>query len=117
LNVGPITFINQVVGGAAQPSAWTFTVAGDPAPIPHNGIVTLTVGNYTVTAVGPAEYILTGASGACTLNNGQVRLTVTNQGGICTITNTRQTGQVTFSKQVASGTAQPSAWTFTLNSG
>src|SRR5690606_18396393 len=104
-------------GGVAQPSDWTFTVADDPTPIAHNQVVAVPVGQHIVNEAGPQGYIVSGASGACALQNGQIRLTVTLNGGVCTITNTRETGQVTFIKQVNSGSASANEWTFDLISG
>ncbi len=116
-DTAPIAFIKNVVGGVAQPSAWSFTVDSDPTPIAHNETVTLTFGSHIVTESGPAGYTLTGAGGACALNNGQIGLTVTTAGGTCTITNTRQTGQITFIKDADGGPSDDNQWTFSLISG
>ncbi len=116
-NTGPVTFMKQVVGGAASPGDWSFTMDSNPTPIAHGETVTLTVGSYLISESGPAEYTLTGASGVCALVNGQIELTVTNADGTCTITNTRNTGTVTLIKQVIGGSASPADWTFSATSG
>src|SRR5262249_58400623 len=62
-------------------------------------------------------YTLTGASGACSLSEGVVTLTVTTDGGTCTVTNTRDTGQITFQKTVSGGDAEPGDFTFHVGDG
>lgn len=98
-DTGRITFDKVVVGGTAKDSEFTFTVNntdykdGDSASLP--------TGTYDVTESGPDGYTLTDASGACSLDQqGNITLTVTTQGGTCTITNTRDTGKLIVHKNV-----------------
>ncbi|MEM7116119.1 MAG: hypothetical protein AAF614_27020 [Chloroflexota bacterium] len=113
---GTITFVKSVSGGSSSPSDWTFDITGGQQDIAHNGQATLDTGSYTVTEDGPAGYSLTGASGACSYDaqSGEITLTVTDAGGTCTVTNTRDQGTITFVKSVANGQALPTEFSFDI---
>jgi hypothetical protein len=117
LPLAVVTFVKQVTGGAATPDAWRFAIQDGPQDIAPNQAVTLTVGSYTVNETSPDGYTLTAASGVCALVNGQIHLTVTLAGGTCTLVSTRDTGEITFVKQVLGGSATANDWRFTLTSG
>ncbi len=117
VDTAPITFIKIVDVGSAAPSAWTFNAGNDHPSIQHNETVTLTVGSHIVTEAGPTGYMPTVASGACALVDGQIELTVTPQGGTCTVTNTRQMATIKFVKDADGGASDDNEWTFNLVSG
>ncbi len=120
---GQITFIKDADGGAADDNDWQFTLVSGPAGAPlHSKIANqqalmLDTGTYVVTESGPADYHLKSAEGVCAVVNGQIQLTVSEAGGICEVDNDRDTGKISFRKQVASGPALPSEWTFSLSNG
>ncbi len=114
---GEIRFVKHVVGGTALSEDWRFDITDGPQEIAHNATVSLAPGTYLVSERGPAEYNLTGASGACTLVNGQISLTVTNADSTCTITNTRKVGTITFIKDADGGAADDEDWKFQLKNG
>jgi uncharacterized repeat protein (TIGR01451 family) len=95
-------FEKRVEGGDAKPSDWAFTVDGQTTA--HGSSLDLYPGNYTVTEDGGADnnanYQPTAASGACSLEDGQIRLTVTAEGGICTVINGRSMGSLDVVKMV-----------------
>jgi hypothetical protein len=120
---GQITFVKDADGGAANDDDWTFRLVSGPAGatlltnLAHEQVVTLDTGSYVVAESGPAGYHLHGATGVCQVVNGQIQLTVTTAGGICEVDNHRDTGEITFVKQVLGGSATPADWRFTLTSG
>ncbi|MFC2037626.1 hypothetical protein ACFLYD_06645 [Chloroflexota bacterium] len=95
-------FEKRVEDGDAKPSDWTFTVDGQTAG--HGSSLALYPGDYTVTEDGgaknTADYQLAAASGACSLQDGQIGLMVTDEGGICTVTNSRSMGSLDVVKVV-----------------
>lgn len=105
-----------VGGGPGNDSDWTFTLFGQPGSYHDGSTVMLpTNTNYEVLESSPYDtlYTLTGASGACHLDNGHIILQTGEQGGTCVIENTRKTGRVTFQKIVNLG--NPDSWTFTVD--
>ncbi len=94
-NTGDITFEKVVVNGEAQPNEFTFHVNGNDY---NNGDQdTFLVGQYQLTEDGPDGYSLVNAEGACELSQGDispVKLTVTENGGTCTITNQADNGKI-----------------------
>lgn len=110
---GAVTFKRVVQGGNAQPSEWVTMVNGQPMPL--NTPVTLDTNTYVVTEAGPPDYVVTAASGICTLDKGQIKLTVTEEGGECGLISTRGIGPVGFVMYPGGGTAQASEWSFIVN--
>ncbi|HRA65409.1 MAG TPA: hypothetical protein PL187_05255, partial [Caldilinea sp.] len=68
------------------PEAWSFVV--NSQEVDHNQTLLMPVGTYGVTVNGPFGYHVAGASGACALADGAVRVTVTVFGGACTVQTT-----------------------------
>lgn len=99
-DTGSIDFLKVVSGGSAVASDWTFTISGGNGIAKSGDTKTYPTGSYTVTESGPADYTLTNATGVCSLNSNVVTLDVTAQGGTCTITNTRNTGELLVHKLV-----------------
>ena len=110
---GVVTFKRIVQGGNAQPSEWVTMVNGQPMPL--DTPVTLDTNTYTVIEVGPPDYVVTAVSGICTLDKGQIKLTVTEEGGECGLISTRGIGPVGFVMYPGGGTAQASEWSFIVN--
>ncbi len=110
---GVITFKRVVQGGNAQPSDWVTMVNGQPMPL--DTPVTLDTNTYIVTESGPPDYVVTAASGVCVLDKGQIKLTVTEEGGECGLISTRGIGPVGFVMYPGGGTAQASEWSFVVN--
>ncbi|HAJ34478.1 MAG TPA: hypothetical protein DCL15_02120 [Chloroflexi bacterium] len=110
---GIVTFKRVVQGGNAQPSDWVTMVNGQPMPL--DTPVTLDTNTYTVIESGPPDYVVTAASGICALDKGQIKLTVTEEGGECGLISTRGIGPVGFVMYPGGGTAQASEWSFIVN--
>jgi archaellum component FlaF (FlaF/FlaG flagellin family) len=110
---GTVTFKRIVQGGNAQPSEWVTMVNGQPMPL--DTPVTLDTNTYTVIEAGPPDYVVTAASGICALDKGQIKLTVTEEGGECGLISTRGIGPVGFVMYPGGGTAQASEWSFIVN--
>ena len=72
-----ITFVKVVANGPATPDQWTFDVVETQATdIPHMGTASLEPGEYIVTESGPEGYIAIDAEGVCSLEDGEIVLTV-----------------------------------------
>jgi len=112
-NTGAVTFTRIVQGGDAQPSDWVTLVDGQPMPL--DTPVVLDTATYIVTESGPPDYVVTAASGICALDKGQIKLTVTDEGGECGLVSTRGIGPVGFVMYPGGGTAQASEWSFVVN--
>ncbi len=110
---GDIAFLKNVRGGTSVPGDWTFTISGNGTAV-SGDTKTYDTGSYTVTESGPDNYTLTSASGACSLTNDVVALTVTKQGGTCTITNTRNTADLNVVK-VVDDKSPLTDWSFSLD--
>lgn len=96
---GNIQFLKSVSGGTSVPSDWEFTIGGGNGTAKSGDTKTYPTGNYTITESGPAGYSRTGISGtACSVVGGVINLNVTENGGTCTIFNTRDTGSITLDK-------------------
>lgn len=114
---GLVAFEKIVSGGTAVPADWTFSVSGVAGTFASGSSVTLNTGVYTVTESGPANYTATGASGTCgSLSSSSATLTVTEQGGTCTFTNTRDMGNLKAVKTVDDG-SNLTQWSFALDGG
>ncbi len=110
---GNITFTRVVQGGDAQPADWVTLVNGQPMPL--NEPIALATASYVVTESGPPDYVVTAASGTCALDRGQIKLTVTEEGGECGLVSTRGIGPVGFVMYPGGGNAQASEWSFVVN--
>jgi archaellum component FlaF (FlaF/FlaG flagellin family) len=110
---GAVTFTRIVQGGGAQPSDWVTLVNGQPMPL--DTPVVLDTNTYIVTESGPPDYVVTAASGICALDRGQIKLTVTEEGGECGLVSTRGIGPVGFVMFPGGGNAQASEWSFVVN--
>lgn len=97
-DTGRITFDKVVVGGTAKDGDFTFTVNNQNYK--DGDAASFLTGSYALTEGAVTGYTLTGASGACSLGQNGVTLSVTTQGGTCTITNTRDTGTLIVHKDV-----------------
>ncbi len=102
-NTGLISFLKNVVGGTASASDWLFTVSDAAGTTAHSGDSrTILTGSYGVLeSGGPIGYTLTTDNtpgNVCTLSNGIITLMVSQAGGLCSITNTRDTGSVKVNK-------------------
>jgi len=97
--IGTITFDKIVVGGDADESGWIFRVLDQLFSDGDQGI--FDTGTYTVIESGPDGYTATDVGGVCSnLDGVSATLTVTEGGGVCRFTNTRDIGSVTVNKQV-----------------
>jgi len=81
--VGPVGFVVVPSGGTAQPSAWEFAVAGQR--IPHNGALLMPIGVFPISLVGPADYVVTGATGICSYDGADITMVVGTEGGTCNL--------------------------------
>lgn len=98
-NTGHVTFDKVVPGHQDAESLFTFHVDGTGTY--HDGDSTdLEIGTYTVTEDAVSGYSFDSASGICAYNNGKIVMTVTENGGTCTVTNTRDTGKIKVNKCV-----------------
>ncbi len=99
-DTGTVTITKEVIGGTALPSDWDFSISSVAGTFKSGNSVTLPTGSYTVTESGPADYSATGVTGICSgLQGGTATMTVTENGGTCTFTNTRDTGSLKVNKQ------------------
>lgn len=81
--VGPVGFVVAPSGGTALPSAWEFAVAGQR--IPHNGALLMPIGVFAISLVGPADYVVTAATGICSYDGTDISLVVGTVGGTCNL--------------------------------
>lgn len=122
-----LTLSKQVDLGAAEPTAWTLSASGPSTISGAAGAASVTdarvaPGEYSLTeSGGPAGYEQTGL--VC-LDDEQTEVPLTDGNRItlaagqevtCTFTNTTTMGTLTLVKEVASGSAAPSAWTLTAD--
>lgn len=119
-NTGNITFEKQISGTQTDPNAWTFNITGTNGNFTaKNGDVkSLPLGTYTITeSGGPANYHWSSSAGVCSGPDGSDGiLTVTSNGGTCTIVNKRDVSA--FTAQKLDENNQPVAgWKFKLNDG
>jgi uncharacterized delta-60 repeat protein len=112
-NTGDVIFRRVVQGGSAQSEDWVTLVNGQSMPL--NTLVTLPTNTYIVTESGPPDYVVTAASGICALDRGQIKLTVTEEGGECGLVSTRGVGPVGFVMFPGGGTSQADEWSFVVN--
>jgi len=99
-DTGLITIEKIVVGGNALPSDWDFSISSVAGTFKSGDSVTVPTGSYTVTESGPSDYSATAATGICSgLQGGTATMTVTENGGTCTFTNTRDTGSLKVNKR------------------
>lgn len=99
-NTGSVTIVKEVVGGTALPADWDFTISSVAGTFKSGNSVTLPTGSYTVTESGPADYSATAVTGICSgLQGSTATMTVTENGGTCTFTNTRDTGSLKVNKR------------------
>lgn len=110
---GDVTFTRVVRGGSAQPADWVTMVSGQPMPL--DTPTAIATNTYIVTESGPPDYVITTVSGICTLDRGQIKLTVTEEGGECALISTRGIGPVGFVMFPGGGNAQASEWSFVVN--
>jgi hypothetical protein len=108
-----VIFRRVVQGGSAQSEDWVTLVNGQSMPL--NTLVTLPTNTYIVTESGPPDYVVTAASGICALDRGQIKLTVTEEGGECGLVSTRGVGPVGFVMFPGGGTSQADEWSFVVN--
>jgi uncharacterized repeat protein (TIGR01451 family) len=117
VKTGKVKFTKVVSGGTAVPSDWSFALSGVSGTFHSGDSTTLPVGTYTVTESGPANYTATDVSGVCgNLSGASATLTVTENRGTCTFTNTRDTGNLKVVKVVDDGSAL-TQWSFALDGG
>lgn len=117
-DAGNITFEKQIVGTPTDPNVWTFNITGTNGNFTaKNGDTkSLPLGTYTITeSGGPTNYHWFSSSGVCSGPDGSDgTLTVTSNGGICTIVNKRDVSA--FTAQKLDENNQPIAgWKFKLN--
>jgi uncharacterized repeat protein (TIGR01451 family)/LPXTG-motif cell wall-anchored protein len=120
---GSITFVKEVLGGDAEPTDWEFDVLN--VGTFQNGTFVFNTGTYSVTETSNVlGYSLTSVSGVCSnpnLANGSATLTVSEQGGTCTFTNTRDTGSIKVNKLLDSDangsfeTVNPASFNWSLD--
>jgi archaellum component FlaF (FlaF/FlaG flagellin family) len=110
---GEVIFTRVVRGGGAQPADWVTMVGGQPMPL--DTPTAIATNTYIVTESGPPDYVITTVSGICTLDRGQIKLTVTEEGGECALISTRGIGPVGFVVVPGGGNAQASEWSFVVN--
>jgi uncharacterized delta-60 repeat protein len=114
-NTRPVIITKVVEGGNATPADWSFIVADQT--ISHTGQLLLAPGAYPVTESGPAGYSLVAASGDCALVGGAAQLTVpatSGSTGVCTLTNRRDAGTITFRTTVEGNGAAADSFTYTV---
>ncbi|MFA6512027.1 MAG: SdrD B-like domain-containing protein [Patescibacteria group bacterium] len=127
-NTATITFDKVVLGGGpAMDQDWTFTIDGQAGSWKDGQSVALPTGTgpYTVheSSAYDAQYTLTGASGACSLVKGEIKLNVGDENATCTVTNARKTGTITVNKKFDdNGDGQidrtnPGTWTWDVVGG
>ena len=97
-----VIFDKVVIGGdPGTEDDWSFTIGGVPGSFGDGDAVTLlTNETYDVTESSSYDnlYTLTGASGVCSLVNGQIVMNTGAQGGTCVVENTRDTGTIDGTK-------------------
>ncbi|MFH1170933.1 MAG: hypothetical protein V1778_00105 [bacterium] len=102
-NLTRVTFDKVMVGGGpANEGSWSFALNGNGAYHDGDGALVPTNTQLTVTESSAFDdlYTLTGASGVCSLTRDGIVLNSGEEGGTCTIENTRDTGTVVVHKNV-----------------
>lgn len=116
-DTGNVSF-HKVIDNQPNADVSGFTFHANGAVYHDGSSATLQTGSYDVTEDATTGYALVGASGICSYNptNGHVTMNVGANGGVCTITNHRIQGHVTFVKVVANQRdANLSSFVFTTN--
>ncbi|MFA6098648.1 MAG: SpaA isopeptide-forming pilin-related protein [Patescibacteria group bacterium] len=112
--------VKKVVSGSTEPSAsWSMhvkqsdqEVSGSPAAGTSTGTsYTLPTGTYNVSETGGPSNFTASFSADCV--NGTATVTA-GQTVTCTVTNTRDTGHITFNKIVSGGSAHDNDFTFSV---
>jgi len=98
---GQIEFL-KIVEGEADPLDWFFSILGLQGTWQSGNIAELNTGSYTVSETDMSGYTLTNTDGEICYDHDGISATlfVTENGGVCSFTNTRDTGSVTVNKQV-----------------
>ena len=114
-----LTLVKKVSGGTSVVADWTLTATG-PSTItgkttdPAVTGATVPTGTFNLTESGPANY--SPSAWVCTGATSQTATSVTLAKGAkatCTITNTRDTAELTLVKKVSGGTSVVADWTLT----
>ena len=99
---GNVVIDKIVIGGAALESDWIFTIFSVLGTYQDGSQLTLNTGSYTISETTSVPgYTLTSVGGICSgMSTPSATLTVSERGGTCVFTNTRDTGSVKVNKQL-----------------
>lgn len=101
---GEILLDKILFGGTALPSDWAFSILGWSGTYYDGDTIELPTGTYSISESSEVlGYSLTLVGGICSDQDGlSATLTVTENGGACSFTNTRDTGSIVVNKLVDS---------------
>ncbi|HJY98616.1 MAG TPA: SdrD B-like domain-containing protein [Patescibacteria group bacterium] len=99
---GNVIIDKIVSGGSALESDWIFTIFNVLGEYEDDDEITLNTGTYTISESDNVPgYTLTAVGGICDNQDGlSATLTVTEDGGTCSFTNTRDTGNLVITKLI-----------------